>query len=224
MSNEEQISQVKGVESLKDFYENNKQNINIAAIAGILLLAGVWYYYKQYKPALEIEAADSLFMAERYYSDDSLNLALNGDGINLGMIDIAYEFGSTKVGNRASYFAGRILLEQGKFQEALDHLEDASFDDEFMAAQIITLQGDCYSELGEFAKAGDYYMKAAHKRSNELTGPNALLKAGEAYEEGGSFDDAIDAYEEIQEEYNKTPEAINIEAKIARVKARQTAK
>ncbi|MBT8327194.1 MAG: tetratricopeptide repeat protein, partial [Bacteroidia bacterium] len=166
MSTEEQLSEIKGVESLKQFYETNKQNINIAAIAAILLLAGVWYYYKQYKPSLEIEASDSLFMAERYYGEDSLNLALNGDGINLGMIDIADEYGSTKVGERATYFAGRILLEQGKYNESLEYLEDASFDDEFLAAQIIALQGDCYSELGEYEKAGDYYMKAANKRSN----------------------------------------------------------
>ena len=224
MSTEEQISQIKGVESLKQFYENNKQNINIAAIAGILLLAGVWYYYKQYKPSLEIEAADSLFTAERYYSEDSLNLALNGDGINLGMIDIADEYGSTKVGNRATYFAGRILLQQGKFQEALDYLEDASFDDEFMAAQTYTLQGDCYSELGEYAKAGDHYMKAANKRTNELSTPYALKKAGEAYEEGGEFGDALDAYEELAKEYSKTPQAENIKAIIARVKAKQAAK
>ena len=224
MSTEEQLSEIKGIDSLKQFYEDNKKNINIAAIAVILLMGGLWYYVKQYKPALEIEAADNIFTAERYFKQDSLDKALNGDGINMGMIDVADEFGSTLVGERAAFYSGLILLRQGKYQEALDYLDDASFDDEFLAAQVLVLKGDCYSELGEYSEAGDYYMNAADKRDNELTTPRALKKAAEAYEEGGEFDDALDAYNSILKEYNKSSVAINIEADIARVKAKQSAK
>ena len=65
----------------------------IAGIALIVIAAGIYYYNSIYKPELELEAGNSLFMAERYYGNDSLTKALNGDGVNLGVIDIADEFG-----------------------------------------------------------------------------------------------------------------------------------
>lgn len=223
MSTEEQLSQIKGVESIRNVYDNNKKNINIAAIAAIILMAGIWYYYKMYKPGFEKDANESFFMAARYYDTDSLNQSLNGDGINLGMLDIADEFGSTKSGQLATYYAGRILLQQGKFDEALEYLEDVSFSDEILAAQAITLAGDCYSELGDYSKAGDVYMDAANKRENDLTTPLALRKAGEAYEEAGELEDALDAFVELNENYIQSRDAINSEAKIARVKAKMAA-
>jgi TolA-binding protein len=144
-----------------------------------------------------------------------------GDGVNLGMIDIADEFGSTKIGNQASYYAGRILLEQGKYEEALDYLNNVSLDDKIMAAQVITLRGDCYSEMEDYEKAGKTYMSAANKRDNELTTPYALLKAGAAFEEAGSYDDAIDAYAEIEESYPDSRQAELVKALVARAKAKQ---
>ena len=168
-----------------------------------------------------MEAADSFFMAERYFGLDSMDKALIGDGVHLGMIDIADEFGSTKIGNQASYYAGRILLDQGKFEEALDYLNAASMDDEIMAAQVITLRGDCYSEMEDYEKAGKTYMNAASKRDNELTAPYALMKAGAAFEEAGSYDAAADAYGEIEESYPNSRQAEFVKALIARAEAKQ---
>ena len=188
----------------------------------MIVLAGAIYYYNDvYAPEKEMEAADSFFMAERYFGLDSMDKALMGDGVHLGMIDIADEFGSTKIGNQASYYAGRILLDQGKFEEALDYLNAASMDDEIMAAQVITLRGDCYSEMEDYEKAGKTYMNAANKRDNELTAPYALMKAGAAFEEAGSYDAAADAYGEIEESYPNSRQAELVKALVARVKAKQ---
>lgn len=224
MSTEEQLGNIKGIDSLREFYETNKKNINIAGIAAILLLAGVYYYFRVYKPGVETDAKDSYFMAERYFTQDSLDLALNGDGMNLGMMAVADEYGSTKTGNLAGYYTGVILLRQGKFQEALDYLEDVSMDDEIMAAQVLTLQGDCYSELGDYKSAGSKYRKAADARENEITSPYALKKAGQAFEEAGELDDALDAYTDLFEDYNQIALEQNVEAYIARVKAKIAAK
>ena len=221
MNTEEQTTENQGIESLIQFFEKHKKNAITAGIA-MIVLAGVIYYYNDvYAPEQEMEAADSFFMAERYFGMDSLDKALMGDGVNLGMIDIADEFGSTKIGNQASYYAGRILLEQGKYEEALDYLNNVSMDDEIMAAQVITLRGDCYSEMEDYEKAGKTYMSAANKRDNELTTPYALLKAGAAFEEAGSYDDAIDAYAEIEESYPDSRQAELVKALVARAKAKQ---
>lgn len=221
---QEQIVENKGVQSISDFLETNKNNVLIAGIALILVAGGIWYYNNSYKPAMETEGNESLFMAERYFAQDSLDKALNGDGINLGMRDISDEFGSTAAGNRAAYFAGRILLEKGQFDEALDYLGDVSMDDELMAAQVTTLRGDCYSELEQYEKAGDTYMKSANMRENDLTTPYALLKAGIAYEEAGEYSDAKKAYEKLEANYPDNRAADKVEARIARVEAKMAAK
>ena len=224
MSTEEQFEGGQSVDSINQFYEKNKNNILIAGIALIILAGGIYYYSNIYKPQMEEEASSSFFMAERYFSIDSLDKALNGDGINLGMKDIADEFGSTKTGNQAKYYAGRILLQQGKYAEALDFLEDASMDDEFMTAQLITLQGDCNAELEKYEEAGDLYMKAANTRENNLTTPYALSKAGIAYEEAENYEDALDAYERLKNEYAETQFANKVETRIGRVKAKMSSK
>ena len=221
MNTEEQTTENKGIESLIQFFEKHKKNAITAGIAMIFLAGTIYYYNDVYAPEKEMEAADSFFMAERYFGLDSMDKALMGDGVHLGMIDIADEFGSTKIGNQASYYAGRILLDQGKFEDALDYLNAASMDDEIMAAQVITLRGDCYSEMEDYEKAGKTYMNAASKRDNELTAPYALMKAGAAFEEAGSYDAAADAYGEIEESYPNSRQAELVKALVARLKAKQ---
>ncbi len=224
MSTEEQTVENKGIESLSQFLENNRQNVMIAGIALIVVAAGIYYYSNFYQPAFETEAGDSFFMAERYYGQDSLNQALNGDGMNLGMIAIADEYSGTKAGNQAAYYAGRILLDQGKFEEALDYLGDVSMDDEKMSAQVITLKGDCNSELEQYETAADLYIQAANSRTNELTTPYALLKAGMAYEEAGDPSEALEAYETLSANYAESQYAQKIEIRIAKAKAAKNAK
>lgn len=220
MSTEEQQSEYQGIESLTKFYDENKKNISIAGIVLILLATGIWYYTGPYADQQEKEANDNFFKAERYYNIDSVDLALNGDGLNAGMMEIADDYGSTKTGQLAAYYTGRILLEKEQYTEALEYLESVSMDDEIMAAQVITVQGDCFSQLGEYTTAGDRYMKAANKRDNLLTTPYALLKAGQAYEEAGDFSDALNAYEKLSDSYSSSKESKNIEGKIARIKAK----
>ncbi len=220
MSTEEQISQIKGVDTIKEFYTSNKKNINIAGIGLFLAMLGVIYCVYVLQPAKVRDAGNSFFTAERYFHSDSLDLALNGDGVNLGMLDIADEFGSTKIGEMASFYAGRIYLEKGQYEDALDYLESTSFGDEVMHAQVKTLIGDCHSELGDYSTAGDKYMKAANSRENNFTTPIALRKAGEAYEEAGEYSDALKAFNRLKEDFKETREAIQVEAKIARVEAK----
>mgnify|MGYP000088398523 CR=1 FL=1 len=222
MSTEEQSVENKGIDSISNFYDNNKNNITIAGIALIIVAAGIWYYTNQYKPSVVREANESSFMAMRYAQQDSLSKALNGDGMNLSLKEVADEFGSTPSGNQATYLAGRALMAEGKFDEALDYLNDASFDDEILAAMVIALKGDCQSELGNYSEAGDVYMDAANKRTNDMTTPYALMKAGVAYEEAGDLSDALSAYKRLFEDYPDSRQASNsnVEAKIARVEAK----
>jgi predicted negative regulator of RcsB-dependent stress response len=219
MSTEDQLSQIKGVDSIKAFYDNNRKNVSIAAVVIILIAVGIYYYSNYYKPGKEKKAHAALFTAERYFRSDSVNKALYGDGQELGVIDVADQYGGTKAGNLAKYYAGRMLLTQGKYEEALSFLKDASFSDQFLAASSIILVGDCHSELGDYEKAAKTYMKAAKKRSNDVTTPRALYKAALAYEASSNYGAALKALKQIQSDYYQAIPDDEITKYIAKIEA-----
>ncbi|NUM32403.1 MAG: hypothetical protein HUU47_08780 [Bacteroidetes bacterium] len=195
------------IDEITKWYENNRKNANIGMIALIAIIAGVFYYFKYYKPQIENEAAAQLFMAERYFEKDSMDKVLKGDGKYSSAPDIADEYGNTKAGNLAKYYAGRAYMSKGDFKKALEYIEDASFNDEIMSSMIIGLQADCYSELGDLAKAADTYMKAAQKRENLYTSPMFLMKAGIHYEEVKKWEEAVKAYTMIKDKYKESRQA-----------------
>ena len=220
MSTEEQLSQIKGFDKIKAFYDNNRRNVSIAAIAVIVLAGGIYYYANMLLPKKEKQAQTELFAAERYYRMDSVDKALYGDGQHLGVIDIADQFGSTDAGKLANYYAGRMLMSNGEFEKAKAHLAKAKLSDNFLAASSIILQGDCESELGNYEDAAKLYMKAADKRDNDVTAPKGLYKAAIAFEATAQFDKALKALNRIKNDYSESPNAENIDRYIALIEAK----
>lgn len=68
----------------KGFWEKYSKPLMIISVLLIVVIGG-WYGYQQFivKPKEE-KAVEAIFRAEEYFRMDSLNLALNGDGQNLG--------------------------------------------------------------------------------------------------------------------------------------------
>jgi tetratricopeptide (TPR) repeat protein len=225
MANEEQnVNEVEEVVEQKSFnilrfLEDNSRNLLAAGVVLILVAAGIYYYTNVMVPNKEKEAANELFKAEAYYLTDSLDQALNGDGEFLGLIEVAEQYGSTKSGERAQYLAGSVLMRQGKYEDALEYLESVSFDDEIVAPLSVCLQGDCMVELDRIEEGASLYMKAANMRDNKFTAPYCLSKAARAYSAIEDWDNALKAYERINEDYKETQYAAEIEKYIARVKA-----
>ena len=207
------------INEITEWYENNRRNANIVLVGLIAVVAGFIYYQNYYKPAREEEAYGQLFMTERYFEKDSMNYVLKGDGKYPSAVDIADEYGNTKAGNLAKFYAGRAFMSKKDFKSALEYLEDAEFDDEIMAALIIGLRGDCYSELGETEKAAGLYMKAATKRENLFSSPIYLMKAGLHYEEIKKWEEATKAYKMIRDKYKESTQAQLSNKYIARAMA-----
>lgn len=195
------------IDQITNWYENNRRNANMVMMGLVVAIAGFIYYTKVYKPNLENEAAGQLFMAERYFGMDSMNQVLKGDGKFPSAVDVADEYGSTRAGNLAKFYAARAYMSKNDFKSALEYLEDCNFDDEIMAAVIIGLKGDCQSELGETAKAADTYMEAAKKRENLYSAPIYLMKAGLHYEEVKNYEAAVKAYKMIKDKYKESTQA-----------------
>jgi len=193
------------ISKTEEFIEKNKILV-FGAVAVLVLLVGGIFGYRYYKNSQEELAQSEMFQAVYYFESDSLDLALNGDGNNLGFRDIVEDYSITDAGNLANYYAGVAYLKQGEYKLAILYLEDFTSDDLLVQARAYSLIGDAYMEQEEFDKAAEYYTQAANYKPNEYFSPTYLLKAGLAFEKLGENEKAENAYQTIIDKYWKSNE------------------
>jgi tetratricopeptide (TPR) repeat protein len=201
------------------FIEKNQKLLTIIIGAIVLVVLGYFGFQRFYIAPREKEAQSQMFMAQKYFEEDSLKLALNGDGNYLGFLNIIEDYSMTTAANLSNYYAGMIYLKKGDFNNAIKYLKKFSSDDEFVGPMATGAIGDAYMELKDTKKAIDYYLKASDQQKNDLTSPQFLLKAGWAMELSGDYSKAADAYKRIQKEFPKSTESRDIEKYIARADA-----
>lgn len=193
------------VQGAETWMERNPKTI-IGILTAVLLIVGGYFGYQYYKDSQEGEAQREMFQAVYYFEADSLDLALNGDGNNLGFIDIIDEYGITNAATLANYYAGAAYLKQGKFEVARLYLEDFKANDLLVQARAYSLIGDSYMEENNFEEAARFYEKAADYKPNKYFSPTYLMKAALAFEKNNQNDKAIDAYDKIIDNYFDSPE------------------
>lgn len=202
----------------ESFFEKNQKIIMIVVAAAFLVVLGVLGYTKFISGPRELKANDELFMSQRYFEMDSLDLALNGDGQNAGLLEVISNYGSTKAGNLAHYYAGVCYLKKGEFQKAIDHLEEFSTKEVLPASMALGATADAKLELGKTDEAIDLYKKAANDFSNEFTSPMLLMKAATAYELKTNYAEAIKIYEDLKLKYPRSQEGRDADKYIERAK------
>lgn len=201
--------------------ENPK--IVLGVVGALLLAVGGFFGYRYYNDSQNADAQKEMFQAIRYFEkyidsgNDSLELALKGDGNNLGFIEITEEYGSTKAGNLANFYAGSIFLKQGKFKVARLYLEDFSSSDLLLQARAYSLTGDCYMEEGDFSSAANFYNKAANYQPNKFFTPTYMMKEALAYEKQNQNDKAIQVYQKLIDTYWDSNEVQNAKKYKARL-------
>jgi tetratricopeptide (TPR) repeat protein len=204
------------------FIEKNQKILTIVIGSIIVVVLGIFAFQKLYLAPREKAAQSQMFMAQKYFEQDSLDKALNGDANYPGFLGIIDDYSMTKSANLSKYYAGIIYLKKGKYEEAISYLEKFDSDDEFVGPMATGGIGDAYLELGNKEKAVSYYEKAASQQVNDLTSPLYLMRAAFVYEDLGKFDKALSIYEKIQKEHVKSTEARDIEKYIELAKAKST--
>ncbi|WP_186757345.1 tetratricopeptide repeat protein [Echinicola salinicaeni] len=187
------------------FLKKNSRLVGGILIAGIIVIAGILYF--QFNNAnKDKEAQGEMFQAVYYFEQDSLDFALNGDGVNDGFLKIIDEYSGTNAANLAQFYTGSIYLQNGEFQKAVDHLEEFSSEDFFVQAKAYSLLGDAYVELDNINSAITAYEKAVSYKENKFFTPIYLNKLAIAYEAAGQLEKAIGAYGEIENNYPESYE------------------
>lgn len=197
--------------------QNPKTAIGIVTI--ILLVVGGYFGYRYYIDGKDNVAQKEMFQAIRYFEADSLNLALNGDGNNLGFLQIIEDYSATPAGNLANFYTGVIYLKQGKFPLAIYHLEDFSASDLLVQARAYSLIGDAYMEQKDYENAANFYSKASEYNPNKEFTPTYLMKAALAYEKLNQNDKAIKAYQTIIDKYWESADVQSAKKYKARLEA-----
>ena len=200
----------------EEFIENNRNPLLIG-LGVVVAIALAFYGYKSFiSDPLELEAQEEIFMAQKFFEQDSLNMALNGvPGQNMGFIDIADEYSSTKAGNLANYYAGICYLQLGQFENAIEYLDEFSSGDEVLSVVAKGAIGDAFLELNQPEEALEYYTAATNINGNDFAVPIYLNKAAKTAEILGDYKSALTLYKRIKSDFPDSQEAADADKNIA---------
>ena len=194
------------------FLIKNKKSIIGAVLALVLVVTGIVMYQNLYAGPREEKAQAALFKGEQYFENSLYEQALNGDSIGYeGFLKVAEEFSGTDAANLAHAYAGICYAHLGKYQEAIQALDQFSSSDQLVAPAMQAAIGNCYAQLGELDKAASMLIDAADAANSHTLSPIYLQQAGEILVKQGKYDAAIEAYTTIKEKYFRSAQAWNID-------------
>lgn len=218
---EERLEQIESTLGKTEmFIEKNRNTIMMVLGIIIVVVLAIFGVKKFIFEPREAEAQTAIFHAEQLFENDDYATALNGDGNNAGFMDIINEYGGTKTGNLARYYAGICYLNTGDYNNAIKYLGEFKGKDQIVKPLATGAMGDAYLELENAAEAAKCYEKAAKESANSFTSPMFLMKAGLAYEMVEDYQKALEMYKIIKAEYPNSNEGFSIEKYIAYVEAK----
>lgn len=189
----------------EEFFNDTKNRNLVFGIGGVIaILVIAFLAYKYYVNTNNAEAQQEMSQAVFYFEADSLNKAINGDGINLGFKDIIADYPGTDAANLSKFYSGAAHLILGNYTSATLQFEDFSSSDNLLQARAYALTGDAYIELDDLPSAIAAYERATSTKPNKEFTPIYYSKLAIAYEANGEFGKAASAYDKIIKEYSKS--------------------
>lgn len=207
------------IDKAENYVQDNKKSLSIIGGAIILFVGGYLGYTNFIVKPQEENAQKQMYVAERYFQNDSLNLAIEGDGNFPGFKKIIEDYGSSNSANLAHYYLGICYLKKGEYDKAIEFLSGYDAEDDVTGAVALGGIGDANLELGKNDEALKYYKKASDWDDNGFTAPIYLKKAATVYELQNDYKSAIEVYERIKKDFPTSSEGRDIDRFIARAQA-----
>jgi len=207
------------IDKAEHYVRENKKSLSIIGLA-ILGVVAAYLGYNQFivKPQEE-QAQEEMFVAEQYFGQDSIEMALKGDGSYPGFQEIVDNYGSAPSGNLAQYYLGMSLLKKGDYEAAIEALKSYDAEDDITGALALGAIAGAYIELGNNDEALSYFDKAIDYDENNFTTPLFMMKAALVHELKNEPQAALDLYNKIKSDYPTSTEARDIEKYIGRAEA-----
>ena len=205
------LENISGVNLKEQFKSNEKLRITTYVVGGIVVLTLVYFLYKQFiwGPANEKSKA-AYFEGLNYADKDSTDAAIEV------LKPVVKKYDGKIGGEIAQFTYARQLMSKGQFAKALEELEGVDLNDLYVSVMAIGLQGDCKSELKKYEEAASLYLKAAETQENDFTTPTYLFKAALCAEKVNDFNNAVELYKRIEDNYSDFANQKSIKKYIAR--------
>lgn len=203
---EETIVDVQEIYTKTEMYVDKNRKMLTAILGGVALAfcAFFGYQYLVVKPN-EMEARASIWKAEIYFQADSLDLAMEGDGVYLGFEDVAAQYGKTSAGKLANYYMGIINRDKGEYDLAIENFKQCDFDDDVLGLIALGNIGDLYVELNDLDSGLEWLSKAAAKakssESASYSAPMYMMKAAIVHMDKGNNAEAKKMFDAIIADY-----------------------
>lgn len=210
---EEAIQHVLG--ETESFFEKNWKMLTTILCVVVVVVGGWFLYDGLYVTKQSDKASSAMFTAQQLFAAQQYNEALNGNGSAVGFLDIIKQYSVTPEANIAKHYAGVCYLKLGDKTNALASLAEykttKGVPNAIINAQNFGLQADIMVDNGDMQAAVSLYKKAIDAADNVLTTPSYLKKLGLVYEKLGRKDDAIKAYQTIEDSYPASLEGRDIQ-------------
>lgn len=193
---------------------NSKTVMYICMAVAVVVIAVLVYVYAVRQPGIQA-ANEAIGQAD-------MELIMGNDSIALAKYQQVAADHGYDAGNLAALNAAILLYKDGKYQEALNYLSDYSASEEIIGAGAKSLEGDCYVNLEDYAKALDCFKEAADlSDDNPAYTPAFLLKEATVLHEMKDYNGEIKVYEKILEDYPNygMQMGIDVEKYLERAKA-----
>ena len=194
------------------------RNLLYIVLGLIVTGIGIYAFLAYQRGAQSKEARDVMYKAVQYFEADSLQKALNGDGVYPGFYDIESEYSGTPEADLAKYYLGIINIKLNNLDEGVSYLKAFPKDDALLTVSAYMALGFAHEDMGDPKEAANYFERAANSvDENEYTTPKMWLEAGRNYEAAGMPDKARQLYTQIKEKYPNSTEGITIDKYLGRV-------
>ena len=192
-----------------------KHKVTFITVIAVIIVVAALNAFGVFSPADKEshEGNNAIANIEYKMFEGDFESALNGDGFNSGLLDIAEKFEGSSAANKANLYAGLIYAQMKEYDNAIKYLGQYNGEDKIIAAKAKQALGNCYSQKGDYKKALELVLEAAEANNIAVT-PACLRDAAVMYEAQGNTAEAINLYNRIKNEYPYSPVAREAEIKI----------